>query len=243
VAEAWHRAEGRFDKVDALLDREIALEPDARKQAHLYLERHNVRRDWLSDMAGAKKMLQAALEIDPGHERALDALRADAQRDGSWGPLRAALFRAAEASPDRPRAVLFLKEIATLDLERFSDPRAAEASIDRALEANPNDPDALLFKARLMVRAGSVDGVPAILERAERAGAKELPGLLNVVRGDGLLISGDREGARRAFFAATKDKETSARAWDRLIDLADGTPQAVLCWRRRAAPPMTRSAS
>src|SRR6185437_1763024 len=38
-----------------------------------------------------------------------------------------------------------------------------------------------------------------------------------------LLIAGDRDGAKSAFIKAAADPEVANKAWDRLIDLSDGT--------------------
>ncbi|HUR28160.1 MAG TPA: hypothetical protein VM509_08230, partial [Planctomycetota bacterium] len=227
VAEAWHRAHGRNADVDGLLGREIDLEPDARVQATMWMERAELRRDKLNDPAGARKAVHRVLELVPDHEGALAAMRADAERDGAWGPMRAALFRAADFTPAKSVQLSRLQEIALLDADKFGDLRAAEATIDRALEIDPEHASSLVLKARFLVREGRIDGVPALIERAEKAGATELPGLLHLVRGDGLLIIGDRDGARDAFTKAARDSETAAKAWDRLIDLSDGTPAFI----------------
>ncbi len=228
VAAAWHRAHGRFADVDQLLGREIDLEPDPFAQATMWMERADLRREKLEDDVGARKAIHRVLELVPDHEGALDAMRVDAEREGTWGPLRAALFRAADFAGKKDFQKARMREIAVLDADRFQDLKAAEATVDRALEIDPDDADTLVLKARLLVRGGHVDGVPALIERAEQGGARELPGILQLVRGDGLLISGDRDGAREAFIKASRDPETSAKAWDRLIDLADGTPHFAL---------------
>lgn len=224
VAEAWHRAHGRHAEVDGLLGREIDLEADVRMQATMWMERAELRRDMLNDAAAARKAVHRVLELVPDHEGALAVMRVEGARDGAWGPLRAALFRAVDFTPARSVQIARLQEIASLDAEHFNDLRAAEATIDRALAIDADNAQSLVLKARFLVRAGQIDGVPALIARAEQSGAVELPGLLQLVRGDGLLLSDDREGARAAFRKAAADPETAVKAWDRLIDLAEGSP-------------------
>ncbi|MBI1947130.1 MAG: hypothetical protein HYS27_15650 [Deltaproteobacteria bacterium] len=227
VAGAWHRAHNRWDVVDRLLESEIALEPDVQRQAGVWLERAHLRRQQLDDAAGAKRALHRVLDLDPCNAGALAVMRADAEHDRSYGALRAALFRAAESTADRRTQRRLLLEIATLDLDRFDDARAAEATLAKALELDADAADALVLKARLLVKGGHVEGVAALIERAEQAGARELPGILQLVRGEGLLLSGERDAAMAALKKAAADPETADKAWDLLVDMHEGTPELL----------------
>lgn len=236
VASAWHRAHQRFEAVEQLLESDLALEPSAAGQAAIWLERARLRWDALHDAPGAKKALLRVLELDPGHEGALALLREDAERDGSFGALRAVLFRAAETAEEPARQKRLLLEIAALDLDRFNDSRAAEATLERVLVLDADDADALVLKARLRVKAGEVQGVATLLERAERAGARDLPGILQLVRGEGLLLSGERDSAREALRKAAADPETASKAWDLLVDMHEGSAElAAILAEARAA--------
>ena len=224
VAVAWSRAHGRHGDVDVLLGRQIALAPDARAQATLWMDRAQLHREQLHDLPAASNALHRALELVPDDAGALAALRVGGERDGAWAPLRAALSRALDVAGEQSAQVAYLLEIALLDADHFNDFRAAEAAVDRALALDADHADSLALKARLLVHSGQLDDVQALIARAEKAGAGELPGLMHMLRGDGLLLGGDREGAREAFNKATRDPATASKAWDRLIDLADGTP-------------------
>ncbi|MDP2344854.1 MAG: hypothetical protein Q8O67_28170 [Deltaproteobacteria bacterium] len=231
VAEAWHRSHENWASVDDLLDKELehvaSMGSDHRREAHLWMERAQVRRDHLNDESGAKKALYRVLELVLDHPRALQMMREEAHKADTWGALRMALFRAAETSTDKVQQVSWLREIAGIDADRLTDNKAAQATIDRALAIAPDDADAMVLKASLMVRAGEVDGLPILMERLEKRGVTELPGLLHLTRGDALLVAGERAGASTSFRRATEDPETSARAWDRLIDMADGPAVAI----------------
>ena len=100
--------------------------------------------------------------------------------------------------------------------QALDDARAAEATLERALDLDPDAADALVLKARLLVKGGHVEGVAALIERAEHAGARELPGILQLVRGEGLLLSGERDAAMAALKKAAADPETADKAWDLL---------------------------
>jgi tetratricopeptide (TPR) repeat protein len=221
VLAAAHREQGRFELLDDTLELEQSITDDPRARASIWLERAAIRREVLHDDGAARKAVHSALELAPDHPVALDMMRDDALASGNFGALRAALSRAAELTDDDQLRVRWLVEIATLDEERFHDLRASEATIDRALEVVGQDATLLLRKAVLLAKSGRLDGLPAILDAAERAGARDLPGALWIVRGDALLIAGDRAAATRAFEAATRDADSRDRAWDRLIDLAD----------------------
>ena len=227
VAEAWHRAHDRWLTVDELLGRQLEHIADARREAHVWMERAAIRSERLGDADGAKKALSRVLDLVPDNHRALQMLRADAERTDTWGALRMALFRAVDVNNDKLQQASWLREIASIDADHLHDLKAAEATIERALAIDADDVDTLIVKATLMVKAGRVDGVSAIMSRIEGQARENLPGLLHLVRGDALVLTGDRDAAQAAFRAATEDPETSARAWDRLIDMEDGRPSAL----------------
>jgi hypothetical protein len=238
VAEAWHRGHERWSVVDDLLGRELEHISDPRREAHLWMERAAIRSEHLADEAGARKALYRVLELVADHPRALAMLRADAERSDTWGALRLALLRAVDATPDVMRQAMWLRDVATIDADHLGDVRAAEAMVDRALALFPDDLHSLVQKANLMVRAGRIDGVAPLMERIERLGGTTLPATLQLVRGDALVLSGDRAGAVAAFRAATEDPGVAARAWDRLLDLHDGTRDAFPVFEaaRRGTP-------
>lgn len=231
VAEAWNRLHERWGAVDELLGRELEHIADARREAHVWMERASVRHTHLADEAGAKKALGQVLALVPDHPRALQMMRDDAERSDTWGALRMALLRAVDVCTDPRQQATWLREIAAIDGEHLGDKKAAEASVERALSLDSDNVESLILKATLMVKAGRVDGVSAIMDRIENLsqehGHAELPGLLHLVRGDALVVAGDRTAAQAAFRLATEDPETSARAWDRLIDMDDGTAAAL----------------
>ncbi|MBM4283360.1 MAG: hypothetical protein FJ137_22325, partial [Deltaproteobacteria bacterium] len=229
VAEAWHRSRENWIAVDELLGRELTFVDDPRRAAHIWMERAVVRRERTTDDAGARKALARVLELVPDHPRALEMARDDARKTDTWDILRAALLRASETTTARHARAGLLREIAVIDADQLGDVRAALALVDRALDLVPEDVDAMVAKAVWMVRVGQVDGVAALMEQIELAGgdASRLPGQLHLVRGDALVVAGDVVAARIAFRRAVEDPESAAKAWDRLIDMAWGTPEAL----------------
>ena len=227
VAEAWHRAHDRWSMVDELLGKELEHLDEPRRMAHVWMERAVVRSVNLADEAAAKTALHRVLELVADHPRALQMMRDDAVRADTWGALRMALFRAVDVVDDIHRQSAWLREIATIDAEHLNDKKAAAATVERALALDPDDVDTLVLKAGLMVKAGQLDGLSAVIDRIEKKGHSELPGQLHLVRGDALVVAGDRTAGQAAFRLATDDPETSSRAWDRLIDMADMTTEAL----------------
>ncbi|HEY1098185.1 MAG TPA: hypothetical protein VGF99_04625, partial [Myxococcota bacterium] len=227
VAGAWHRAHDRWSTVDDLLDKELAHVTATRAIAHVWMERAVIRRDRLNDETAAKKALHRVLELVADHPRALQMMRDDAARADTWGALRMALFRAVDVVDDPVRQAGWLREIAQIDADRLDDRKAAQATIERALALAPDDVDSLVLKASLLVKAGQLDGLSAVMEKLERHGKSELPGQLHLVRGDALLVAGANDEARAAFRLATDDPDSSTRAWDRLIDMAPNAAEAL----------------
>jgi tetratricopeptide (TPR) repeat protein len=229
VAEAWHRSRGNWVAVDELLGKQLTQGRDPARDARLWMERAALRRERTSDDAGARKAVAKVLELAPEDVQALQQTRDDALRSDTWGTLRAALLRASEATTNRTSYVAYLREMAAIDADRLGDVRSALALLDRILEVAPEDVDAMAGKALLMVRAGHVDGVSALMEQIESAGGdlQKLPGQLHLVRGDSLVVAGDVAAAQVAFLRAAEDPETSAKAWDRLIDMVGTTGDAL----------------
>ena len=206
VARAHHQAREDFARVDELLELQLNLTDDNQAAAHVWMERARIRQQQLDDTMSARQALHRVLEFCPDHTEALDAMRVDADQHASWGALRAALSRAAEHSDDPAARAKWLIEISNLDLVRFEDLRAAEASIARALETRPKDPALLLQRAKIQVAGGQLTGLPALIAEAEAAGARNIPGDLQLVRGDALFdrwrphgcAGGLRSGDRRS---------------------------------------------
>ena len=227
IAEAWQRGQQNWAAVEELLGHAIEQVSDHRREAQMWLERAIVRRDHLADEPGTKRAIYRVLELVIDHPGALQMLREEAQRSGTWGPLRMALFRATETSSDQVQQLGWLREIACIDADELGDNKAGQAAIDRALTLAPDDPKALALKATLMVRVGQVEGLPMLMHRLEKLGVIDLPGLVHLTHGDALLLTGDRRGSKASFRRATGDPETAARAWDRLIDIADDLAEAL----------------
>ena len=221
ILAATYRENARYDALDDVLAIQLELVEEPRARAAIWIERALLRRDLQVDAASARKAVHQALELVPDERTALDLMREDAAQTESYGALRAALSRAAELTDDDAHRVTWLMEISVLDEERFKDLRAASATIERALEVVGQDPSLLVRKAHLLAKQGKLDGLPRVLADAERAGATDFPGALQIVRGDALLIEGDRAGATKAFEAATRDDDARDKAWDRLVDLAE----------------------
>jgi tetratricopeptide (TPR) repeat protein len=133
---------GELGRADEALRRALETAVDATRRAELLLRRAQVR-----DLEGApgaevRALLDEALDHDPAHLGALEALRALARADGDPEALARACVRELEATHAPTRRVALLLELARLRAGELDDLHGAIACWDEAFYIHPTNTEA-----------------------------------------------------------------------------------------------------
>lgn len=141
LGRLYHEA-GELGRADEALRRALEHTLEPTRRAELLLRRAQVR-----DLEGAsatevRELLDAALDHDPAHLGALEALRALARADGDPEALARACVRELEATHAQDRRVALLLELARLRAESMNDPEGAIACWEEAFYLNPTSTEA-----------------------------------------------------------------------------------------------------
>ncbi|MCB9538753.1 MAG: tetratricopeptide repeat protein [Myxococcales bacterium] len=125
--------------------------------------------DWcrgrLRDPGRAAGHYLAALEIDEGNERALDALESLYEQAEDWASLADIQRRKANALFDLDEKRARLHRLAELSADKLEDPAAAVAAYEEILEIDEADAKALQALERLHERAEDWPALVGVLER------------------------------------------------------------------------------
>jgi tetratricopeptide (TPR) repeat protein len=236
ICLAHRRAEEKWTELDELLGLKADLENDPTSRARIWVERAQIREAAGFPPARTIEALVAAFGEDPSDERTLTAMREAAGRFGDWEWFYQLIDDALPTLDDAGARLRLFLERATIETEHWNDTKQAQKTLDEARQIAPDDPRPLIRIALLRVRTGDMDGVLPLVESALEKGDVRLPGVLELARGDGLLVAGDRDRAIVAFERAADDDETADTAWDRLLDLAVGLGDKgqLLDWVNRA---------
>ncbi|HNS97346.1 MAG TPA: protein kinase [Polyangiaceae bacterium] len=156
-----YRALDRWSDVANVYERDLNLQTDKAKRLDVLLMLARVVAERLSDPARAMKVYEQALEIEPGHAGALEALAALRQQSGdSQAALQAIEALAEKASSPNEKAEQYIR--AAKLLQERDDVEGAMERYRLALDANPR-----AFAASAALRA-------LYLDRGEVTSAIEL---------------------------------------------------------------------
>ncbi|WP_408629105.1 tetratricopeptide repeat protein, partial [Anaeromyxobacter terrae] len=133
-----HADAGRFEEALATLERHLAAAPPKAAHAPLRVRAAQLARERLDDPARARRHLEAALRVDPGHAPAaagLAPLLADAEE---WTALAQVLEASAGLERDRAERIRLLERLAEVQQERLGRPKDALRTLSRALALDPS---------------------------------------------------------------------------------------------------------
>jgi len=133
---------GELGRADEALRRALEHAIDPSRRAEILLRRAQVRDADGADAAEVRELLDAALDFDPAHLGALEALRALARADGDPEALARACVRELEATTAPARRVALLLELAKLRAQDLGDREGAIACWDEALYISPTTTEA-----------------------------------------------------------------------------------------------------
>ena len=129
---------------DVLRRRLEAATADARETAPLHLRLARVYGDHLGDDARAATHYEHVLALDPDNLRAVQALRAHAERSEDWVRLASVLEREADLTGDRHERFKLYLAVGDLHKERLEAPTRAVKAWFAALDARPDDKQVLV---------------------------------------------------------------------------------------------------
>ena len=237
--EAAAVVEGRLDALGA--------DAAAGDRAALQLRLAQLRQDGLSDRAGARAAVAAALALVPAHPTALAMLARLADADDDPRIFADAKLREAAAATDDEARVAALYDAGVALRDRVGDAAGARDAFERVVAIRPYHADAVWALAGLIEQGGDADSAAKLLEQrltdaalAADERARVLTQLAALARASGIELVAERRlieaiGADHGCVPAVialADLYADAARWDDLElflrgVLADGVPGAA----------------
>jgi len=227
-------AGGTYDVLRGLVENAAASSDVARTDRRdLWMRAAGLYREHLRDMEAAERCLLSALEVDPEHEPAHEALTQRLRDAHRYADLVAALSRWADRESDRFVAIGRLSEAAQIAEGLASDQERAVRCYERILELDGGYADALDQLIRIHEAASRHGKVVKLLDR--RIDAETDPDVRRPLRARAAelrITLDDREGAIRLYLGNLDDEPNDLAAlnalrslyeqlerWDELVDI------------------------
>lgn len=178
-AKAWwqlgdlYEATQQWDKLAQALAKLVDLTKDDEVKANTYVRMGDLADDRFAMRQQAEDYYRRALDLQPKHVGALEALERIYREEGRSHKLLNILERKAEAVQDVDRVVSALLQVAEAYEERFQDPKAAIENYEKAAKLSPSDLGALRGLERLYSQEGRYQDLIGILEREYEVVATE----------------------------------------------------------------------
>jgi tetratricopeptide (TPR) repeat protein len=209
-AEAW-------DQIRDVLERARREGPEAERPGYA-ASLGEVLAERLGDERAAAQAFEAALELDPGCERALRGLARIAAATGDEDSLLRAYEREAAVATDRARLRFLVGE-----LDRLFEARGRSADalpwLERLAQLEPENRAALERAGRLLEQLGQCDRAIPLLERLDA------------------LLAGSEQAANRRLLAELHERtgrEADAVAWyEKALDSEPGDRTSLEALHRR----------
>ena len=156
----------RYDSLVLVLERLVALSPDARGRAGMLHQIGRLHEDQLGDVDSAIRWYSAELEIDPASLPALQSLSRLYREREQWVSLIGIHTAEANGASDPARRAAAYANVAELFEQRLNDSEQAAAHHAHALGVVPGYPPSFKALTRLYAQAGNHRGLVELLERA-----------------------------------------------------------------------------
>lgn len=212
--------QGEHDELIEMLDSRLEVEEDPLARARLHRALGEMYRNFLGDREGAKRHLQAILELVPNDLAAVAALSDIAWERGEWAEAAENLVTRArlESSPQIRKGIFY--RLGIIHSDHVPDTDRAIAAFKKVLSFSPQDEGALDRLSRLGMEAGDWKLALASCERLlklEHSEDTRVEYLHRVARiyGEGM---GERPRAERALRMALDQAPTSDRALVALVE-------------------------
>jgi len=178
-----HQSSGQWERCLEILGRALGLAGSKPEAAELHYQMGKVRAEGLADPVGAEAHYARALEVQPGHGGALDALMSAARDRGDHARLAVLLEQREESVSDSKKRLEMLREIISLHIDRMGQPEAAVPALEKAAALAPQDVALARTLANLHFEAGRIDDAAAWYERVvEISGHRRPKDLAAVMR-------------------------------------------------------------
>lgn len=166
----------RWSKVVELLGALCTEHEDAGERAKLRFAQADITLGRMRDDVQGTHLLEAALEEDPRHDQAFQALVAVRTRLGQWEELQREYARLIDRFAEQgalERAHEICQRLAILRRDKLSDGPGAIEAFRGALQCGPGDVDSRAALAELLILKGALDDAVSELARcAEHAPAR-----------------------------------------------------------------------
>jgi len=129
--------QGDRQALAALLERRIELAADTEERVALEVQRGKLL-SGVGDHGAAKAALLAALDANPDHVGALEALAELATKEGDWSAAEQALIRLVRHAPEVARQAALYKKLGELYETHLPNPERAELAYQEVLKREPD---------------------------------------------------------------------------------------------------------
>lgn len=236
--ERLYRDDGRSEALLDLLDRRYESADDATR-VEISLQIARIREHDLGQTEHAIESLRAALELDPGHAEALEALErlyAGAER---WRELLGVYERQLAIATTPDEVVAISTRMAAVHEERLGDPEAAIETYERIFDTVPGHLATAKSLARLLRPTDRAARRAEVLEliRAASSDPKERAAVTRELAGvlaDHLDRVDAAEALHRELLEQDPGSEAALRGLAELAERRRDWPAAVDGWRRLA---------
>ena len=155
----------RFPDLIGVLQQRVELAEDDEERVELNLRIARLFLDKFSNQAEAIKAFEAVLEVDPGHEEAIEQLKEMYKRRRDWEKLIEVNLRQLERVDDPAVKIAGLKDAATMATRQLRKPPVATELWLKVLELDPNELEALDALETLYEREKDWESLAGISER------------------------------------------------------------------------------
>ncbi|HMA93172.1 MAG TPA: tetratricopeptide repeat protein [Polyangiaceae bacterium] len=217
-AIAPHRERGEWWAVVKLLELALPISRSIEERQALLEELARVRRDELTDEAGATKVYRELLELVPGFPTAVQALAEHDERAARWRDLASTYAQEAESATDDVYRSSMLMRAAEMELRFASETEDRERVIERleqAVRLDATNVQAGLMLERCHRLAGNWEEVVRVLDRLASRATDSAVRVAASVR------------LARVHRYRLEDVERAAVAYERLLRDATGHAEAM----------------
>ena len=162
---ALYEITGNYEAAVETYDRLAEFSTDAEKQIELYARMGDLLEGQLMDDERAERAYVSALQIDPNHGPAIDAVRAIYERWEAWDRIIKVIKQAEDASRDMTEKARYMSQVGRLYDERMDDLVSALRYYEQAYEYDPDVVEAIEPLIDVYIREKRYERATPLLDR------------------------------------------------------------------------------